>query len=152
MGKSLAKKQHPSGGTRKFSWLHSCRKLTGIHEPVKRSAKKGKDLPVSVINKSVAPLVTSVTLEAESSQTAYPAEPMELDRPIRCPQPEPGIAHDGDFFRKNLQMSMKKTGQVAFLTETEFHHFLQSRQQLSNNWPIFPSASAPEPSISKLLD
>ncbi|KAI5076594.1 hypothetical protein GOP47_0008659 [Adiantum capillus-veneris] len=151
MGKSLAKKQHSNDGTLKCSWLHSCRKLTGIHEPVKRSLAKGTESHVSVIKKNVAPLVTLVCTEAETSLTAYPTEPMELDHPIRCPQPEPGVIHDGDFFRKKLQSSTKKTREISFLTEKEVC-FLQSRQPLSDNWPIFPCASAPEPSISKLLD
>eukprot|EP00250_Pteridium_aquilinum_P028341 c36979_g1_i1 orf=187-657(+) len=156
MGKSsalLCEKLHPDGGIKKFSWFPPCSKSSGVHEPVKRSlVKKGKELSDSVSQESIAHLAAGVDAKDGPSCTVHPAEPVEVDRPIRCPQPEPGIIHDGRLLKERLPITVKTIGDFTFLTQSEYQSLLKRQRRLSSDRLIFPSASAPEHSICHLLE
>ncbi|KAH7291214.1 hypothetical protein KP509_29G006800 [Ceratopteris richardii] len=152
MTEALMKRKYLHVYNIKFSWLQSCSKLTGVHEPVRRTFVKGKENSASSEPEYLSPLVIPAHTETELPLTTYPAEPIETDLPIRCPQPEPLIVHDGEIFRERAQNVPKTTGEILFLSENEVRNLLRRQHRRLNDRPIFPSASAPESSILELLD
>lgn len=104
-----------------------------------------KEVAISPANHGVEPAEEFLPIE-------HPKEPPENDQPVRCPQPEPCIIHDGQIWKERLQLSMKRRGDLPFIRENEVQGVHRRRRTLSSERLMFPSASAPEGSITKLLE
>ncbi|KAI5083336.1 hypothetical protein GOP47_0003079 [Adiantum capillus-veneris] len=58
----------------------------------------------------------------EFTPIEHPLEPMENDQPVRCPQPEPCIIHDGQILKERLHLSMQRRRELPFVQESETQH------------------------------
>ncbi|KAH7298562.1 hypothetical protein KP509_25G049600 [Ceratopteris richardii] len=88
--------------------------------------------------------------DEEPALKQHPTEPVIVDQPIRCPHPEPCIIQDGRAL-KERPPSMKRRGQLPFLTAGEVQRLRWNRRTAPNDFQIYPAASAPEPSFLDAL-
>lgn len=135
-----------------FFPLGPCSKSSAVHEAVKHSLiRKGKEETKTTEQDRIPHVDPAVNPEEELVPTDHPVEPVEIDNPIRCPHPEPGIIQDGRIWKERLQLSIRRRGQLPFMTENEIQRLQGKRHMPSSDRLIFPCASAREPSVTNLL-
>ncbi|XP_022145314.1 uncharacterized protein LOC111014798 [Momordica charantia] len=90
-----------------------------------------------------------IEVAVEFKPVEHPVEPLENDRPIQCPLPEPSILNDGTIW-KQRSASMRKLADLPVMKEAEVG---ETRPQATRpNRLILPSISAPERNILNLLE
>ncbi|KZV46458.1 hypothetical protein F511_10563 [Dorcoceras hygrometricum] len=112
-------------------------------------------LPPSVEATSAEPIATAVSIAKDNIEIAFefkpvvhPMEPLDLDRPIQCPLPEPSMLNDGNHGRIWKEQVIKPDVPVVHMAAST--HSQKPRPVPTK--AIAPSISAPEGSILRLLE
>eukprot|EP00250_Pteridium_aquilinum_P012503 c20764_g2_i1 orf=347-820(+) len=140
------RKRHLSNDPMIALFAHgSCRKSTAVENVVKHVLLKKDDEETKLGDDDGASHADPATStdKKESVMMRHPMEPPGIDHPIRCPHPEPCILQDGRALKERLP-SLKRTGQLPFLTESEVEKLRWSRRTAPSDCHIYPAASAPE--------
>ncbi|KAH7421245.1 hypothetical protein KP509_13G047600 [Ceratopteris richardii] len=132
-----------------FFRLYSCSRTSGVHEPVKRKCVKREESPVSSNLEPITTFTTAINLLSEQPLKMCPVQPIDIDKTIRCPPPEPAILQDGDLLRNRLPSCRRR--EIMVLPEAEAQKLLHRWHRFPNKLPFFPSASAPESRMLRLL-
>ncbi|XP_054824130.1 uncharacterized protein LOC129322107 [Prosopis cineraria] len=85
----------------------------------------------------------------------HPTEPLDNDRPIQCPLPEPSIINDGRIWKERASATMHRRSDVAVMKDggTPESNGAGSKPRTTHpNRTILPSLSAPEHNIVNLLE
>ncbi|GLT91277.1 hypothetical protein SLE2022_091720 [Rubroshorea leprosula] len=95
-----------------------------------------------------------IEVAAEFKPVEHPVEPLDNDRPIQCPLPEPSILNDGRIWKERVSAQRMRSDlpvvkDVGAL-ESEVARPKQRQTQL--NRMILPSLSAPEHKLLDLLE
>eukprot|EP00250_Pteridium_aquilinum_P012501 c20764_g1_i1 orf=300-794(+) len=139
--------------------LGSCRKALAVEEAHEEG--KGRTITRGLMKKDddetkigdddgLSHAYLATNSDNETVLMRLPMEPPVTDHPIRCPHPEPCILQDGRALKERLP-SLKRTGQLPFLTESEVQRLRWSRRAAPSDCRIYPAASAPETSLINLL-
>ncbi|KAI5057557.1 hypothetical protein GOP47_0027572 [Adiantum capillus-veneris] len=127
--------------------LFSCGKAVTHEEAVKHGPMKKEEDETQISNEAVLSHPgLEISSDNESVLTQHPMEPTEVDHPIRCPHPEPCIIQDGRALKERAP-SMKRRGQLPFITESEVQRQRWNRRSAPSDCQIYPAASAPEHSL-----
>ncbi|KRH74298.1 hypothetical protein GLYMA_01G010900v4 [Glycine max] len=113
--------------------------------------------PEAVAAVASAATATSHGIEVavEFKPVEHPIEPLDNDRPIQCPLPEPSILNDGRIWKERVSATVGRRGDLPVMKEggTLESEDAGARPRTSrSNRMILPSVSAPEHNILKLLD
>ncbi|XP_075477788.1 uncharacterized protein LOC142518847 [Primulina tabacum] len=130
------------------------------HRRTQSAVDEREVLPPSLETTSAATIATAVSIATQSIEIAFefkpvahPMEPLDLDRPIPCPLPEPSMLNDGTHGRIWKEQVRKPDLPVVPMppssTKSETHS--QKPRPVSSR-AIVPSISAPEGNILKLLE
>ncbi|BBN17024.1 hypothetical protein MPTK1_7g11340 [Marchantia polymorpha subsp. ruderalis] len=84
----------------------------------------------------------------EFSPVEHPLEPPDIDKPVRCPPPEPCIVHDGRIWKERVAIARRRMDMVKDKDGVPGRR----RKALSSEHVILPSLSAPEHVILKYLE
>ena len=96
-----------------------------------------------------------IEVAVEFKPVEHPIEPLDNDRPIQCPLPEPSILNDGRIWKERVSATVRRRGDLPVMKEggTLESEDAGARPRTSrSNRMILPSVSAPEHNILKLLD
>ncbi|XVE65363.1 hypothetical protein DITRI_Ditri07aG0174800 [Diplodiscus trichospermus] len=114
-------------------------------------------------NPDVAASATAATASAHGIEVAvefkpveHPVEPLDNDRPIQCPLPEPSILNDGRIWKERVSASVRRRAELPLMKdggtlESEATGKKPPRPTQSNRM-ILPSLSAPEHNLLNLLE
>ncbi|KAH1161052.1 hypothetical protein HKD37_01G000096 [Glycine soja] len=113
--------------------------------------------PEAVAAVASAATATSHGIEVavEFKPVEHPIEPLDNDRPIQCPLPEPSILNDGRIWKERVSATVGRRGDLPVMKEggTLESEDAGARPRTSrSNRMILPSVSAPEHNLLKLLD
>ncbi|XP_058753295.1 uncharacterized protein LOC131626493 [Vicia villosa] len=97
-----------------------------------------------------------IEVAVEFKPVEHPVEPLDNDRPVQCPLPEPSILNDGRIWKERASATMHRRGDLPVMKEGEpLEHEgggnTRPRRSRSNRM-ILPSVSAPEHNLLKLLE
>ncbi|XP_052171047.1 uncharacterized protein LOC127787180 [Diospyros lotus] len=95
-----------------------------------------------------------IEVAVEFKPLEHPAEPLDNDRPIQCPLPEPSILNDGRIWKERASAGVRRRPDLPVMqqrTPTE-SDASQPKPWPHTNRGILPSSSAPEPDILKFLE
>ncbi|KAK4743560.1 hypothetical protein SAY87_001561 [Trapa incisa] len=91
----------------------------------------------------------------EFKPVEHPVEPLDNDRPIQCPLPEPSILNDGTIWKERVA-SVKRRPDLPTMKEgggsIEPESDVIRQRAPPTNRRILPSASAPEHNLIKLIE
>lgn len=102
-----------------------------------------------------------IEIAIEFKPVEHPTEPLDNDRPIQCPLPEPSILNDGRIWKERVCAGERRRADLPVMqadTPTEpgasepKNRPPRPPRSRSNNRLILPSVSAPEHNILKLLE
>ncbi|RVW80539.1 hypothetical protein CK203_051250 [Vitis vinifera] len=102
---------------------------------------------------AVAPHGIEVAVEFKPVE--HPTEPLDNDRPVQCPLPEPSILNDGRIWKERVSASVRRRSDLSVMKEG---NFLESEaagkppRPPQSNRLILPSLSAPEHNLLNLLE
>ena len=113
--------------------------------------------PEAVAAVASAATATSHGIEVavEFKPVEHPIEPLDNDRPIQCPLPEPSILNDGRIWKERVSATVGRRGDLPVMKEggTLESEDAGARPRTSrSNRMILPSVSAPEHNLLKLLE
>ncbi|KAL5794612.1 hypothetical protein ACOSP7_003206 [Xanthoceras sorbifolium] len=95
-----------------------------------------------------------IELAVEFKPVEHPIEPLDNDRPIQCPLPEPSILNDGRIWKERVSAGMRR-GDLQVMKEGEVFESeavgTKPRPKQYNRM-ILPSLSAPEHNLLNLLE
>ncbi|CAJ1931026.1 unnamed protein product [Sphenostylis stenocarpa] len=96
-----------------------------------------------------------IEVAVEFKPVEHPIEPLDSDRPIQCPLPEPSILNDGRIWKERVSATARRRGDLPMMKEggtlESEDAGIKPRTSRSNRM-ILPSASAPEHNLLKLLE
>ncbi|XP_021889016.1 uncharacterized protein LOC110807993, partial [Carica papaya] len=105
---------------------------------------------------------TPVTVAAHGIEVAvefkpveHPIEPMDNDRPIQCPLPEPSILNDGRIWKERVSANARRRVDLPVMKEgvtLESEAAGMKSRPSQTNRGILPSLSAPEHNLVNLLE
>lgn len=130
--------------------LGPCGKALTDEETSKHSLMKKDENEIKIGDDTLSDVGPTANSDDESVLMRHPMEPNEIDHPIRCPHPEPCIIQDGRALKERLP-SIKRRGQLPFLTKQEVQSLRWDRRAAPSDCQIYPNASAPETSFTHLL-
>ncbi|RDY04269.1 hypothetical protein CR513_12038 [Mucuna pruriens] len=98
-----------------------------------------------------------IEVAVEFKPVEHPIEPLDNDRPIMCPLPEPSILNDGRIWKERVSATVRRRGDLPVMKEggtleSEGAGSKPRSSQSSRNRMILPSVSAPEHNLLKLLE
>ncbi|XP_052210837.1 uncharacterized protein LOC127813744 [Diospyros lotus] len=96
-----------------------------------------------------------IAVAVEFKPLEHPTEPLDNDRPIQCPLPEPSILNDGRIWKERVSAGARRRADLPVMQEetpTEPPQATETRRPPKSNRMILPSISAPEHNIIKLLE
>ncbi|KAJ9707332.1 hypothetical protein PVL29_002361 [Vitis rotundifolia] len=102
---------------------------------------------------AVAPHGIEVAVEFKPVE--HPTEPLDNDRPVQCPLPEPSILNDGRIWKERVSASVRRRSDLSVMKDG---NFLESEaagrppRPPQSNRLILPSLSAPEHNLLNLLE
>ncbi|KAG8375149.1 hypothetical protein BUALT_Bualt10G0070400 [Buddleja alternifolia] len=118
-------------------------------------------LPTSSEATTAATIATAASTSAHGIEIAVefkpverPNEPLDNDRPIQCPLPEPSILNDGRIWKERVSSGIQRRADIPVMqeqTRTDPETLARKTRPPSNR-AILPSMSAPEHNLLKLLD
>ncbi|OMO93480.1 hypothetical protein COLO4_16913 [Corchorus olitorius] len=113
-------------------------------------------------NPDVADAATTATATAHGIEVAvefkpveHPIEPMDNDRPIQCPLPEPSILNDGRIWKERVSASVRRGANLPVMKDggtLESEATGTKPRPAHSNRLILPSLSAPEHNLLNLLE
>lgn len=98
-----------------------------------------------------------IEVAVEFKPVEHPVEPLDNDRPIQCPLPEPSILNDGRIWKERVSATVRRRGDLPVMMEggaleSEGGGTRPRTSQSNRNRMILPSVSAPEHNLLKLLE
>ncbi|XP_024030586.1 uncharacterized protein LOC21405601 [Morus notabilis] len=116
--------------------------------------------PNSEITSANAAAASSHGIEVavEFKPVEHPNEPLDNDRPIQCPLPEPSILNDGRIWKERVSATVRRRADLPVMKEGAASLEPESAEtkpkpaQTQANRSILPSLSAPEHNILNLLE
>ncbi|XVF11128.1 hypothetical protein REPUB_Repub07fG0242200 [Reevesia pubescens] len=112
-------------------------------------------------NPDVAGAATAATATAHGIEVAvefkpveHPIEPLDNDRPIHCPLPEPSILNDGRIWKERVSASARRRADLPVMKDggTLESEATGTKPRPTSNRLILPSLSAPEHDLLNLLE
>ncbi|CAM6120296.1 unnamed protein product [Calypogeia fissa] len=97
--------------------------------------------------RDVPPSGNGVDHSEEFAPVEHPLEPRDIDKPARCPAPEPSIVHDGRIWKERVAVARRRLDMVNEKDDIA----LRRRRSLSSEHLILPSRSAPANVINALV-
>ncbi|KAL5538953.1 hypothetical protein UlMin_042992 [Ulmus minor] len=91
-----------------------------------------------------------IEVAVEFKPVEHPNEPLDNDRPIQCPLPEPSILNDGRIWKERVSATVRRRSEV--IKEDGDGDGGSKPRPTQTNRMILPSISAPEHNILKLLE
>lgn len=94
-----------------------------------------------------------IEIAAEFKPVEHPIEPLDNDRPIQCPLPEPSILNDGRIWKERVSAGARRSDLPATQEGTAIEpEATGPKPRPPPHRVILPSISAPEHNILKLLE
>ncbi|PON63344.1 cystic fibrosis transmembrane conductance regulator, partial [Parasponia andersonii] len=98
-----------------------------------------------------------IEVAVEFKPVEHPNEPLDNDRPIQCPLPEPSILNDGRIWKEQVSATVRRRGDLPVMKEGESLEAEDAgtkpkSTQTQVNRRILPSLSAPEHDLLNLLE
>ncbi|KAJ7943894.1 Cystic fibrosis transmembrane conductance regulator [Quillaja saponaria] len=96
-----------------------------------------------------------IEVAVEFKPVEHPIEPLDSDRPIQCPLPEPSILNDGRIWKERVSASVMRRSDLPVMKEEgtlESQNAAAKTRPTQSNRMILPSLSAPEHNILNLLE
>ncbi|KAJ7953383.1 Cystic fibrosis transmembrane conductance regulator [Quillaja saponaria] len=96
-----------------------------------------------------------IEVAVEFKPIEHPVEPLDSDRPIQCPLPEPSILNDGRLWKERVSASVRRRPDLPVMKEggsLETENVVSKPRPTQSNRMILPSLSAPEHNILNLLE
>ncbi|XP_020226369.1 uncharacterized protein LOC109807998 [Cajanus cajan] len=96
-----------------------------------------------------------IEVAVEFKPVEHPIEPLDNDRPIQCPLPEPSILNDGRIWKERVSATVRRRGDLPVMKEggaLESEGAGTKPRSSQSNRMILPSLSAPEHNLLKLLE
>ncbi|XP_061343084.1 uncharacterized protein LOC133289209 [Gastrolobium bilobum] len=96
-----------------------------------------------------------IEVAVEFKPVEHPTEPLDNDRPIQCPVPEPSILNDGRIWKERVSATVRRRGDLPVMKEEgtlESEGAGTKPRRSHSNRMILPSVSAPEHNLLKLLE
>ncbi|XP_023905329.1 uncharacterized protein LOC112017092 [Quercus suber] len=113
-------------------------------------------------NSEVTGAATAVTAASHGIEVAvefkpveHPSEPLDTDKPIQCPLPEPSILNDGRIWKERVSASVRRRADLPVMKEgvaLETEAAGTKQRSTQSNRLILPSLSAPEHNLLNLLE
>ncbi|XP_042489081.1 uncharacterized protein LOC122069191 [Macadamia integrifolia] len=95
-----------------------------------------------------------IEVAIEFKPVEHPIEPLDNDRPVKCPLPEPSILNDGRIWKERMSANGRR-GNLPVMKEgvnLESETVGTKPRSAPSNRLILPSLSAPEHNIINLLE
>ncbi|OWM64684.1 uncharacterized protein LOC116192738 [Punica granatum] len=125
-----------------------------------QSALEGREVLPS--NSEIAGSATATTAISHGIEVAvefkpveHPIEPLDNDRPIQCPLPEPSILNDGRIWKERVSASVRRRPDLPMMKEEgsiDPETGVPGQRSVQTDRRILPSISAPEHNLLKLLE
>lgn len=98
--------------------------------------------------------VHGIEVAVEFKPVECPTEPLDNDRPIQCPLPEPSILNDGRIWKERVSANVRRTELPVMKdgSTLESEATGMKPQATRSNRLILPSLSAPEHNLLNLLE
>ncbi|KAJ4728554.1 Cystic fibrosis transmembrane conductance regulator [Melia azedarach] len=97
-----------------------------------------------------------IEVAVEFKPVEHPIEPLDNDRPIQCPLPEPSILNDGRLWKERVSAGMRRRPDLPVMKEggvtLESEAVGTKPRPTQSNRLILPSLSAPEHNLLNLLE
>ncbi|XP_039062480.1 uncharacterized protein LOC120207025 [Hibiscus syriacus] len=94
-----------------------------------------------------------IDVAVEFKPVERPIEPLDGDRPIQCPLPEPSILNDGRIWKGQLSANVRRVELPVIKDgDTESEATGMKPQPIHSGRLILPSLSAPEHNLLNLLE
>ncbi|KAK2969080.1 hypothetical protein RJ640_020391 [Escallonia rubra] len=95
-----------------------------------------------------------IEVAVEFKPVEHPTEPLDNDRPIQCPLPEPSILNDGRIWKERVCAGSQRRPDLHAMQERipVEPQAAGKKPRSASNRMILPSISAPEHHILKLLE
>uniref|UniRef100_A0A5B6YUT0 Uncharacterized protein n=1 Tax=Davidia involucrata TaxID=16924 RepID=A0A5B6YUT0_DAVIN len=95
-----------------------------------------------------------IEIAVEFKPVEHPTEPLDTDRPIQCPLPEPSILNDGRIWKEQVSAGVQRRADLPVMQEGNpiESEAVGTKPRPQSNRLILPSISAPEHNILKLLE
>ncbi|KAF3449637.1 hypothetical protein FNV43_RR10368 [Rhamnella rubrinervis] len=99
-----------------------------------------------------------IEVAVEFKPVEHPNEPLDNDRPVQCPLPEPSILNDGRLWKERVSATVRRRSDISVMKEGESlesdsgGNMKPPRSTQTANRMIVPSLSAPEHNMLKLLE
>ncbi|KAL4332514.1 hypothetical protein GQ457_07G012030 [Hibiscus cannabinus] len=100
-----------------------------------------------------------IEVAVEFKPVEHPMEPLDNDRPIECPLPEPSILNDGRLWKERVSASasVRRRADLPVVKDgstlqSETEPTTRTKPRATSNRMILPSVSAPEHNLLKLLE
>ncbi|XP_010261605.1 PREDICTED: uncharacterized protein LOC104600387 [Nelumbo nucifera] len=104
---------------------------------------------------SSAAAAHGIEVAVEFKPVEHPIEPLNNDRPVKCPLPEPSILNDGRIWKERVSANVWRKADLPVMKEgSHLEPKVAGRKQRppQSNRTILPSLSAPEHNIIQLLE
>ncbi|KAH9606525.1 hypothetical protein KSS87_018915 [Heliosperma pusillum] len=109
------------------------------------------NLEAAEVAVSASGVTHGIEVTIEFKPLEHPTEPLDDDRPVQCPLPEPSILNDGRMWKERVSAAnVRKRADIALAKEGSTGDNGGSRSQ--SNRMMLPSLSAPEHDLRNLLD
>ncbi|GAB4857902.1 hypothetical protein Ancab_015807 [Ancistrocladus abbreviatus] len=106
---------------------------------------------------SASAVAHGLEVALEFKPVEHPTEPLDNDKPVQCPLPEPSILNDGRIWKERVSAAgVRRRADMPLIKEgtaddSDASVELKPRSQISNR-SILPSLSAPEHKFLNLLE
>ncbi|XP_022717098.1 uncharacterized protein LOC111275821 [Durio zibethinus] len=127
----------------------------------RRSQSALEEREVLPPNSDVAGTAAAATATAHGIEVAvefkpveHPIEPLDNDRPIQCPLPEPSILNDGRIWKERVSANARRRADLPVMKDggtLESEATGMKTRPTHSNRMILPSISAPEHDLLNLL-
>ncbi|KAK6129932.1 hypothetical protein DH2020_036326 [Rehmannia glutinosa] len=135
--------------------------VRGNHRRTQSALDEREELPPSSeattnttnIASTASAATHGIEIAVEFKPVEHPTEPLDNDRPIQCPLPEPSILNDGRIWKERVSSSVQPRADMPVMQEqTPVEPQTPRTKPRPPNRVILPSASAPEHNLLKLLE
>ncbi|XVE57362.1 hypothetical protein DITRI_Ditri04bG0085300 [Diplodiscus trichospermus] len=96
-----------------------------------------------------------IEVAVEFKPVEHPIEPLDNDRPIHCPPPEPSILNDGRIWKEQVSANVRRRADLPVMKDgstLESEASGTKPRPIHSNRLILPSLSAPEHNLLNLLE
>ncbi|OVA02836.1 hypothetical protein BVC80_9095g27 [Macleaya cordata] len=130
-------------------------RVTGHHRRTQSALDERRALPqnpeVAGATVAAAAAAHGIEVAIEFKPVEHPIEPLDNDRPVKCPLPEPSILNDGRLWKERISASTQSRNTLPGISLDSEATGTRSRSSHSNRL-ILPSLSAPEHNLVNLLE